>query len=138
MNKISAYAIYFLIVIQFSSRGHATEFNLSTATIADIHAAVDAGALTYEKLVTLYMNRIQNYDKIGPKINSVLYMNSNAVNEARAADKALKSTGRQSSLHGIPFVIKDLVDVAGLPTTAGFKSFGAPSATSGFRSCGTT
>lgn len=126
MNKISAYAIYFLIVIQFSSRGHATEFNLSTATIADIHAAVDAGALTYEKLVTLYMNRIQNYDKIGPKINSVLYMNSNAVNEARAADKALKSTGRQSSLHGIPFVIKDLVDVAGFPTTAWFKSFGAP------------
>jgi len=29
-------------------------------------------------------------------------------------------------MHGIPIVVKDLVDVAGLPTTAGFKPFGAP------------
>ena len=30
------------------------------------------------------------------------------------------------ALHGIPIVVKDLIDVAGMPTTAGFKPFGAP------------
>jgi Asp-tRNA(Asn)/Glu-tRNA(Gln) amidotransferase A subunit family amidase len=104
----------------------AAEFDLATATIADIHKAVDARALTYEKLTRLYLNRIEAYDKKGPAINSVLYLNDEALAQARAADESLKSSGRQSVLHGIPFMIKDLVDVAGMPTTAGFIPFGAP------------
>ncbi len=104
----------------------AAEFDLSTATIADIHAAIDAGALSSEKLVSLYLARIDAYDKQGPKINSVLYLNKNALDEARALDAERKTKGRRSPLHGIPVVIKDLIDVAGLPTTSGFKPFGTP------------
>ncbi len=104
----------------------AAEFELSTATLADIHAATDAGALSSEQLTALYLKRIETYDRQGPKINSVLYLNPQALEEARALDVERKATGRRSPLHGIPVVIKDLVDVAGLPTTSGFKPFGAP------------
>lgn len=104
----------------------AAKFDLSTATLQDIHAAMDAGALSSEKLVTLYLNRIAAYDKAGPKLNSVLYLNENAAEEAKALDAERLSTGRRSPLHGIPVVVKDLIDVAGMPTTSGFKPFGAP------------
>src|SRR6202047_5504132 len=105
---------------------HATTFDLQTATVADINAAIDAGALSSEKLVRLYLHRIEAYDKKGPKINSVITLNPRALEEARALDVERKTKGRRSPLHGIPVVVKDLVDVAGLPTTAGFKPFGAP------------
>jgi Asp-tRNA(Asn)/Glu-tRNA(Gln) amidotransferase A subunit family amidase len=116
-----------LAVAAFAASGaQAAEFDLSTATLADIHAATDAGALSSEKLVALYLKRIEAYDKKGPKINSVLYLNPHALKEARALDVERKSKGRRSPLHGIPVVLKDLIDVAGFPTTSGFKPFGAP------------
>ena len=101
-------------------------FDLRTATVADINAAIDAGALSSEKLVRLYLNRIEAYDRKGPKINSVITLNPRALEEARSLDAERKTKGRRSPLHGIPIVVKDLIDVAGLPTTAGFKPFGAP------------
>jgi amidase len=104
----------------------ARTFDLQSATIADINAAIDAGALSSEKLVQMYLKRIEAYDKQGPKINSVITMNSRALDEARALDVERKATGRRSPLHGIPVVIKDLVDLQGFPTTAGFKPFGSP------------
>jgi amidase len=101
-------------------------FDLQTATIADINAAIDAGALSSEKLVDMYLKRIEAYDKKGPKINSVITPNPKAREEARALDVERRTRGRRSSLHGIPVVIKDLIDMQGLPTSAGFKPFGFP------------
>src|SRR5690242_5122367 len=101
-------------------------FELSTATLADINAAMDAGALTSEKLVGLYLKRIEAYDKQGPRINSVITLNPKALEEAQALDRERKAKGPRSPLHGVPVMIKDLIDVAGLPTTAGYKPFGAP------------
>ncbi len=101
-------------------------FDLSTATVADINEAFDAGALTSEKLLQLYLARIAAYDKQGPKVNAVIMLNPNALVEARALDAERKAKGPRSPLHGVPVVLKDLIDVAGLPTTAGFTPFGAP------------
>lgn len=104
----------------------ATTFDLSTATLKDIHAAIDAGALTSEKLVQLYLNRIEAYDKQGPAVNCVITINPNALAEARALDKERKECGPRSLLHGIPVVLKDLIDAVGMPTTGGFVPLGAP------------
>ena len=79
-------------------------FDLQTAT--DINAAIDAGALSSEKLVGLYLKRIEAYDKKGPKINSVITLNPKALDEARALDAERKTKGRRSPLHGIPIVVK--------------------------------
>src|SRR5918995_1235377 len=79
-----------------------TTFDLATATIADIHAAIDAGALSSERLVELYLARIAAYDRHGPKLNSVITLNEHALAEARALDRERAATGRRSALHGIP------------------------------------
>src|SRR5687767_9624333 len=97
-----------------------TEFNLQTATIEDINKAFDAGALTSEKLVQLYLNRIAAYDKKGPNINAVITLSPKALEQARALDKERKAKGPRSKLHGIPVVLKDLFDTKDMPTSAGF------------------
>jgi Asp-tRNA(Asn)/Glu-tRNA(Gln) amidotransferase A subunit family amidase len=101
-------------------------FDLATATVADLNDAFDAGALTSEKLVGLYLRRIEAYDKQGPRVNCVITLNPAALDEARALDAERKARGPRSPLHGVPIVLKDLIDVAGLPTTGGFVPFGAP------------
>ena len=62
------------------------EFDLTTASIADIAAAFDAGALTSERLVQLYLDRIAAYDEDGPRIGAVLTLNGDALETARALD----------------------------------------------------
>ena len=98
-------------------------FDLLTATIADIQDAVDAGALTYETLVRLYLNRIEAYDKAGPRLNAIIAINPRATDAARALDDERRTKGRRSPLHGIPVAIKDNVDVADMPSAGGSLAF---------------
>ncbi|MES2825314.1 MAG: amidase family protein [Pseudomonadota bacterium] len=97
----------------------AATFNLETAGVQEIQAAIDAGALTYEKLVQLYLARIAAYDDKGPGINTVITLNPKALETARALDAEFKKTGRRSPLHGIPILAKDNFDTADMPTTGG-------------------
>jgi amidase len=109
-----------LLSLIASSRADGAEFNLQTATIEDINKAFDAGALTSEKLVQLYLRRIEAYDKKGPNINAVITLNPRALETARTLDAERKTKGPRSKLHGIPVVLKDLFDTKDMPTTAGF------------------
>ncbi len=92
---------------------------LSTATIAEINAAFDAGALSAEQLVEYCLARIEAYDAAGPKLNAVLTLNPHAIETARLLDAERQARGPRSPLHGIPVVLKDNFDTADLPTTAG-------------------
>lgn len=93
--------------------------DLTTATIAEIGAALDAGLLTSERLVALCLARIEAYDDAGPRINAVLTVNPRARERARELDAERRESGPRSPLHGIPVVLKDNFDTADLPTTAG-------------------
>ena len=95
-----------------------TSFQLMEATINDVHSAYKSGTLTARQLVQLYLDRIEAYDKNGPTINSVININPKALEEAGRLDAAMRS-GFVGPLHGIPVVLKDMIDVAGLPTTYG-------------------
>ncbi len=97
----------------------ATSLDLNTATIAQLNTAMNAGDLTSEELVQLYLKRIEAYDKQGPKINAVITLNPNALSEAKALDAERKKSGPRSPLHGIPVALKDNFDTFDLPTTAG-------------------
>lgn len=97
----------------------AQDLALSEATVADLQAAFDAGTLTSERLVSLYLARIEAYDQQGPALNAVLWLNDAALERARALDDERRSTGPRSPLHGIPVVLKDNVDTGDMPTTAG-------------------
>src|SRR5580698_7550192 len=105
---------------------NAQRFGIVEATIGDIHAAYRSGALTARSLVQMYLNRIDAYDRNGPAINSVIALNPKALNEADALDAAFKSSGPVGPLHGIPVLLKDQIDLEGMPTTLGsvlFKGF---------------
>jgi amidase len=69
--------------------------------------------------VQLYLHRIDAYNKKGPAINAVMLLNPNAISQARALDAERLEKGRRSPMHGIPVVIKDNLDTADMPTTAG-------------------
>jgi Asp-tRNA(Asn)/Glu-tRNA(Gln) amidotransferase A subunit family amidase len=97
----------------------ARTFDLLTARVADIQAAVDAGKLTYEQLVQLYLKRIEAYDKNGPKLNAVIAINPKAAEIARALDEERRTKGRRSPLHGIPIAVKDTVDVHDITSAGG-------------------
>ncbi len=97
----------------------AQETPLSHATIADIQAAFDAGTLTAERLVQMYLARIEAYDRAGPALNTVLWLNPEAEARARELDEERSRSGARSPLHGIPVVLKDNVDTGDMPTTAG-------------------
>jgi amidase len=94
-------------------------FTIVDTTIADIHAAFEAGTLTARKLVELYLDRIMAYDKEGPAINAVISTNPYALEEADALDKAFKERGLVGALHGIPVIVKDQADVKNMPNTLG-------------------
>ncbi len=95
--------------------------DLSTATILDLQAAMEKGTLTSEALMRLYLARIEAYDQHGPKLDAVIVLAKDPLAEARALDAERKAKGPRSPLHGIPIMVKDVFDVAGLPTAGGFR-----------------
>ena len=97
----------------------AQPIDLDTATIADLNAAFTRGTLTAERLVRLYLARIDAYDRKGPDLRAVIALNPKARDIARALDAERKSKGPRSPLHGIPIVLKDNFDTADMPTTGG-------------------
>ncbi|WP_199290156.1 amidase family protein [Leptolyngbya sp. FACHB-36] len=100
-------------------------FNLLEATIAEINQALEFGALTSEGLVQLYVNRIATYDFNAPvgegaqPLNSILALNENALAIAQTLDLERRQGIIKSPLHGIPVLLKDNIDTADQPTTAG-------------------
>lgn len=99
--------------------GQSQGFDVMEATIEGIHAAFDSGALTSRQLVQSYLDRIEAYDQKGPQINSIITINSKALEEADRLDAAFRSSGLVGPLHGIPVILKDQIDAKGMPTTLG-------------------
>jgi len=118
---LAAVGAMFVVAPQPSAQSR--NFDLLAASVAEIQDAVGAGALTYERLVQLYLNRIDAYDKKGPRLNAVLAINPRALETARALDAERKAKGLRSPLHGIPIAVKDNVDVSDMPSTAGMLAF---------------
>lgn len=97
---------------------------IEEATIADVQAAYLSGELTAHQVVAAYLARIEAYDKKGPYLNSIINLNPKALEEADKFDAALKKSGKLSGpLHGIPVLVKDCIDAAGMPMTAGFQGW---------------
>ncbi|MBI4471055.1 MAG: CHRD domain-containing protein [Acidobacteria bacterium] len=88
------------------------------ATIPQLQAAMTEGRTTSKALVQAYLARIEAYDQRGPRLNSIIYVNPNALKDAERLD-AERARGRvRGPLHGIPIIVKDNYDTADMPTTA--------------------
>ncbi len=96
------------------------DFELDEETISSLQKKIENGTYSSEKLVTLYLNRIEAIDKNSAKLNSVIEVNTEALEVAKAMDVELKKGKKRSALHGIPILIKDNIDTADkMQTTAG-------------------
>ena len=95
-------------------------FELDEITITDLQDGMKSGKYTARSLVEKYAARIDEIDKHGPAVNSVLELNPDAFWIADALDQERKSKGPRGPLHGIPVLIKDNIDTADrMMTTAG-------------------
>ncbi len=95
-------------------------FTVEELTIATVHEAFRSGAYTTRELVQAYLDRIEAIDTAGPALNSVITLSSTALDEADALDTSLAETGNfVGPLHGVPILIKDQVETAGIVTTFG-------------------
>ncbi|MBI4538120.1 MAG: CHRD domain-containing protein [Gemmatimonadetes bacterium] len=97
----------------------APAFDVFEASIPELQEAMESGRLTAAQLVDAYLARIEAYDKRGPQLNAILWVNANARAEARALDEERARRGPRSALHGIPVILKDNFDAHDMPTTAG-------------------
>ncbi|MCF6141084.1 amidase [Flavobacterium sp. K77] len=96
------------------------DFELDEETISSLQKKIEDGTYSSEKLVALYLKRIEAIDKNGAKLNSVIEVNPDALEIAKAMDAELKNGKKRGALHGIPVLIKDNIDTADkMQTTAG-------------------
>src|SRR5579862_2750348 len=93
-----------------------THLRASHATQAQLQAVMASGDLSSEALTGFYLDRI---DRLNPALHAVITVNLNALAEAADSDAARAADGPRGPLDGIPVLIKDNVQVAGMPTTAG-------------------
>jgi amidase len=78
-----------------------------------------AGTLTARALTEAYLDRIAAIDDAGPELNAVIETNPRARDEADALDAERKAGKARGPLHGIPVLVKDNVDIAGMVNSAG-------------------
>src|SRR2546425_5753992 len=107
------------IVAQTPGKKPAAKFQVVETTIDDIHAAMRSRKLTARELVQAYFERIVAFDKQGPALNCIINLNPKALEDADRLDAAFKRSGMMGPLHGIPVLVKDEIDTAGMPTTLG-------------------
>ena len=95
-------------------------FEFDELTIAELQEGMKSGKLSARSIARKYLERIEDIDKRGPAINSVIEINPDAMAIAEALDRERKEKGARGPLHGIPILIKDNIDTADrMMTTAG-------------------
>ena len=95
-------------------------FELDEITIPELQDGMKSGKFTARSLVEKYSDRMQEIDKSGPAVNSIIEMNPDALSIADSLDEERQAKGSRGPIHGIPVLIKDNIDTADrMMTTAG-------------------
>jgi amidase len=77
------------------------------------------GELTSRELTQAYLDRIAAIDDAGPKLNSVIELNPAALTDADALDAERRAGKLRGPMHGLPILLKDNIDIAGMVNSAG-------------------
>jgi len=89
--------------------------DIDATTIPQLQKLMDSHRINSVELTNFYLRRIR---QLNPELNAVITVSPTAHAEALAADKARRS-GDHRPLLGLPIIVKDNVNTAGMPTTAG-------------------
>jgi aspartyl-tRNA(Asn)/glutamyl-tRNA(Gln) amidotransferase subunit A len=89
--------------------------DLHYLTVTNAARAIAAGQLSASTLMLAHLQRINELD---PRLNAFIRIDAEAaLMAAHVADMEVKAGRLRGPLHGVPVGIKDIIDVAGLPTT---------------------
>jgi amidase len=89
--------------------------DVDATTIPQLQELMNSHRLSSVQLTEFYLRRIR---ELNPKLHAVITVSPTALDDARAADRA-RGNGSDRPLLGIPIIVKDNIDTAGMPTTAG-------------------
>jgi amidase len=92
---------------------------LEEITVTELQEQYENGDLTTRQVVQAYLDRIEAIDQSGPSLNSIMTVNSNALDIADRLDQERRDGNVRGPLHGIPILLKDNINTADMPTTAG-------------------
>jgi amidase len=105
------------------AQAQATDYaphGLLAKSLPEIAAALQSGEVTSEALVTDYLKRIEEIDRAGPTLQSILALNPDALEQAREADAKRAAGEVLGPLHGVPVLLKDNIETKdNIATTAG-------------------
>ena len=87
-------------------------------SIQELQHKMTTGELSSRQLGELYLERIQQIDRSGPSLNSIIELNPDALGIAEALDRERKTGKVRGPLHGVPVLIKDNIDTADRMTTS--------------------
>jgi amidase len=95
-------------------------FDVVEITIRDLQDAILQRTATCAETIEQCLARIERYDRGGPRLAAILCADPSAFSVARQLDDFVSRERRlRGPLHGVPVLIKDNIDVEGLPTTGG-------------------
>ena len=97
-----------------------SDFQLDETTIADVTASMRSGDRTTRAIVSQYLSQIDQLDRQGPMLRSVIETNPEALTIAERLDRERDAGTVRSPLHGVTVLLKDNIDTADqMTTTAG-------------------
>ncbi len=93
--------------------------NVEELSATDAQAQLTSGKVSSRTLAQAYLDRIAAVDDAGPRLNAVIEINPRALDEADVLDAERKAGKTRGPLHGLPVLLKDNIDVAGMVNSAG-------------------
>jgi amidase len=95
-------------------------FELEEVTIAELQQGMEWGRWTARAITEMYLRRIEQLDRQGPTLRSVIETNPDALAIAEELDRERRAGKVRGPLHGIPVLVKDNIDTHDrMTTTAG-------------------
>jgi Asp-tRNA(Asn)/Glu-tRNA(Gln) amidotransferase A subunit family amidase len=117
MKKVFGFMSICLVMWSCStSAPKKASIEIKELTIESIHQSYRNQEYTSEQLVRAYLAEIE---ELNLSVNAITYVNPEAIAEAKKLDDEFEKKGELKPLHGIPIIVKDNINVVGIPTTAG-------------------
>jgi amidase len=107
----------------FAQKNGSQKFDPVEITIEQLQKGYINQQFTVKEVVTTYLERIAKIDRNGPKLNSIITVNPDAIKIAEELDRQLKLGVKPGPMFGVPIFLKDNIDTNDrMPTTAGSRA----------------
>src|SRR5947209_17041915 len=98
-----------------------TTTDLWRMSALELAATIRARHMSSQEVIEAHLRRIE---AVNPSVNAVtVTLGEQALQAAKAADRAVAAGSDLPPFHGVPFTVKGNIDLAGTPTTQGLKAF---------------